>query len=179
MSVKEKKVKKPLTTKQKQTKYRALQYTAIGGMGASVITPFIIIGAINFDEWFISNADGYKVGIGATLALAVMGIALALVTQKKEKESKLTNGWITLMVFWFAIAFIFKLLASIYDEIFSLMMWTGLGLAGAFGLDIVSKKQKEKADAYKEARSKANEDTIKEQAKREFEEEEGIDPPVE
>lgn len=172
-----KKEKKPLTTKQKQIKYRSLQYAAIGGMGVSVLTPFIVIGAINFEEWFQSS-EGYKVGIGATLALAVMGIAILLVTRKKEKESKLTDGWITLMVFWFAIAFIFKLLSSIYDEIFGLMMWSGLGLAGAFGLDIVSKKEKEKADAYKEARAKAQEDNIKEQAKREFEAEEE-EPPVE
>lgn len=167
--------KKPLTTKQKQYRYRSLQYAAVGGEFASIITPFIIIGAVNFDEWFIDNPEGYKVGIGATLALAVMGIAVALITMKKEKESKLTEGWITLLVFWFAIAFIFKLMSSIYAEIFSLMMWCGLGLAAAFGLDIVSKNLKAKADAYKEARADANKETIKEQAKREVEEEIPVD----
>ena len=167
--------KKPLTTKQKQYRYRGLQYTAIGGMFVSILTPFIIIGAINFNDWFIQNEEGYKVGIGATLALAVMGIAIALVTMKKEKESKLTNGWITLLVFWFAIALICKLLSSIYDEIFSLMMWCGLGLAAAFGLDIVSKNLKEKADAYKEARADATKETIKEKAKKEVEEEIPVD----
>lgn len=162
------KEKKPLTTKQKQLKHRALQYTAIGGMGASVLTPFIILGAVNYEEWFVSE-NGWKVGLGGSLSLAVMGIAIALVTKKKEKESTLTNGWITLMVFWFAIAFIFKLLSGIYDDIFGIMMWGGLGLAGAFGLDIVSKKEKEKADAYKEARDEANKEDIKEQAKKEVE----------
>lgn len=165
-----KKQKKPLTTKQKQIKYRALQYTAIGGMGVSILTPFIILGIVNFEDWF-KTEGGWKVGLGGTLALAVMGIAVALVTKKKEKESTLTNGWITLIVMWFAIAFIFKLLSGIYDDIFGIMMWGGLGLAAAFGLDIVSKKEKEKADAYKEAREEANKDNIKEQAKREVEEE--------
>ena len=165
------KQKKKLTTKQKQTKYRALQYAAIGGMGVSVITPFIVIGAVNFQDWFQTD-NSYQLGIGFTLALAVMGIAVALVARKKEKESKLTNGWITLLVFWFAAAFVFKLLSAIYDEIFTIMLWTGLGLAGAFGLDIVSKKEAEKADAYKEARAEAQKETIKEQAKKEVEEEE-------
>ena len=58
MSVKEKKVKKPLTTKQKQYRYRGLQYAAIGGEFVSILTPFIIIGGVNFDEWFISNPEG-------------------------------------------------------------------------------------------------------------------------
>lgn len=165
---------KKLTTKQKQIKYRALQYTAIGGMGVSIITPFIVLGIVNFEEWF-KTSDGYKVGLGATLALAVMGIAILLVTKKKEKESTLTNGWITLMVFWFAVAFIFKLLSSIYDEIFGIMMWTGLGLAAAFGLDIVSKEEKKKADAYKNARAKVKEDSIEEEARKEVEEEQATE----
>ena len=165
------KEKKPLTTKQKQNKHRALQYAAIGGMGVSVLTPFIILGAVNYEDWFVSEG-GWKVGLGGTLALAVMGIAIALVTKKKEKESTLTNGWITLMVFWFAIAFIFKLLSGIYDEIFGIMLWGGLGLAGAFGLDIVAKKEKEKADAYKEARKKTTEEILKEKIKKEVEAEE-------
>lgn len=167
---KEKKPKKELTTKQKQNKYRALQYTAIGGMFGSILTPFIVLGIVNYEDWF-KTSEGWKVGLGGTLALAVVGFAFFLVTRKKEKESKVTDGWITLIVMWFAIAFIFKLLSSIYYDIFTIMMWTGLGLAGAFGLDIVSKKEKEKADAYKEARKKAKQESIEEKAKREVDEE--------
>lgn len=162
--------KKKLTTKQKQNKYRALQYTAIAGEFASIITPFIIIGLVNFDEWFKSDG-GWKIGLGAALGLAVMGIAIFLVTKKKETQSKVTDGWITLLVIWFAVAFIFKLVAEIYDAIFGIMMWTGLGLCAAFGLDMVSKEMKKKADAYKDARAKVKEETIEEQAKKEVEEE--------
>lgn len=165
------KAKKKLTTKQEQTKHRALQYTAVGGMYASLLTPFIVLGAVHFNEWF-AHEEGWKVGLGFTLSLAVMGIAVALVTKKKEKESTLTNGWITFIVIWLAVAIIFKLLSQIYDEIFGIMLWTALGLAGAFGLDIVSKKEKEKADAYKDARAKAMGETIKEKAMREVEKEE-------
>ena len=163
--------KKELTTKQKQMKYRALQYTAIGGMFASVLTPFIVLGIVNFQDWFMAS-DGYKIGLGGTLGLAVVGIALALVTFKKEKESKVTDGWITLLVIWFALAFVFKLLERIYSEIFTIMMWTGLGLAVAFGLNIFSKKEKEKADLYKEARSKVNQETLEDKIRQEVAEEE-------
>lgn len=161
--------KKPLTTKQKQTKYRALQYTAVGGEFACILTPFIILGIVNADEWFVNNQEGWKIGLGATLGLAVVGLAMFLVTYKKEKESKVTEGWITMLVMWFAVAFVFKLLSSIYEEIFTIMMWTGLGLATAFGLDIVSKQQKRKADAYKEARKKVQQETLEEQIKKEVE----------
>ena len=155
---------------EKEKKYRALQYTAVGGMFASVITPFIILGIANFSEWF-QNENGWKIGLGASLGLAVAGIAIFLVTAKKEKESNVTAGWITLVVCWFAVAFVFKLLASIYEQIFGIMMWTGLGLCSAFGLDLVAKKEKEKADAYKSARKNVEQETIQEQAKREVEEE--------
>lgn len=165
-----KKEKKPLTTKQQQTKHRALQYTAIGGMFGSILTPFIILGAINFEDWFKSDG-GWKIGLGATLGMAVVGIAIFLVTKKKEKESKVTDGWITFIVCWFAVAFIAKLFESIYSQIFEIMMWTGLGICGAFGLDLVSKDQKRKADAYKTARAKVQEESIEEKAKKEVEEE--------
>ena len=166
----EKKEKKPLTTKQKQTKHRALQYTAIGGMFGSILTPFIILGAINFQDWFMADS-GWKIGLGATLSMAVVGIAIFLVTKKKEKESKVTDGWITFIVCWFAVAFIVKLVESIYSQVFEIMMWTGLGICGAFGLDLVSKDQRRKADAYKVARAKVKEDSIEEQAKKEVEKE--------
>ena len=164
------KEKKPLTTKQQQTKHRALQYTAIGGMFGSILTPFIILGAINFEDWF-KTEGGWKIGLGATLGMAVVGIAVFLVTKKKEKESKVTDGWITFIVCWFAVAFIAKLFESIYSQIFEIMMWTGLGLCGAFGLDLVSKDQKRKADTIKEVRNETEKDSFKERIKKEYEKE--------
>lgn len=164
------KQKKPLTTKQQQTKHRALQYTAIGGMFGSILTPFIILGAINFEDWF-KTEGGWKIGLGATLGMAVVGIAVFLVTKKKEKESKVTDGWITFIVCWLAVAFIAELFESIYSQIFEIMMWTGLGLCGAFGLDLVSKDQKRKADTIKEVRNETEKDSFKERIKKEYEKE--------
>ena len=154
----------------KQRKYRTLLYTCLGGEFISVLTPFIIIGIANADKWFKSE-DGWKIGLGGSLALALMGIAIFLVTQKKEKESKVTNGWITLIVGWFAIAFVFVLLTNIMDQIATIMLFGGIGLCGAFGLDLVSKSFKTKADLYKEAIGEVQKSTLKEQIQQEVNEE--------
>ena len=153
--------KKQLTAKQQQTKYRALQYTTFVGEFISILTPFIIMGIVNYDEWFTTE-EGWKVGLGGTLALALMGIAVFLVTKKKEDE-KITGGYITLIVGWFAVAFIFMLLASIMEQITTIMMFGGLGLLCAFGLDIASHNFKDKADLYKKTIQVAKENVVKQQ----------------
>lgn len=161
---------KKLTTRQKQKKYRTLQYTCVGGEFISVLTPFIILGVVNADKWFKSS-DGWKVGLGGALALALMGIAVFLVSYKKEKDNKITNGWITLIVGWFAVTFVFILLANIMDQIATIMLFGGIGLCGAFGLDLISKSFKTKADLYKEAIGEVTKDKLKEQIAQEVEEE--------
>lgn len=158
------------TASQKQKKYRILQYTCVGGEFISALTPFIILGAVNAEKWFTSS-EGWKVGLGGSLALALMGLAVFLVTNKKEKESKVTNGWITLIVGWFMVAFIFVLLTNIMDQIATIMLFGGIGLCGAFGLDLVSKSFKVKADLYKEAIGEVKTEKLKEQIQREVEEE--------
>lgn len=157
--------KKPLTAKQKQNKYRGLQYTTFVGEFISILTPFIVMGAVNAEEWFYQE-EGWKVGLGGTLALALMGICVFLVTKKKEDE-KITSGYITLIVGWFAVAFIFMLLASIMEQITTIMMFGGLGLLGAFGLDMTSKNFKAKADAIKKAIAKVDEEMLEEEIKEE------------
>lgn len=158
--------KKPLTANQKLKKYRALQYTTFASEFLSIFTPFIVMGCVNAQEWFY-NEEGWKVGLGGTLALALMGIAVFLVTKKKEDE-KITGGYITLIVGWFAVAFIFMLLADIMSQITTIMMFGGIGLLGAFGLDIASKDFKLKADAYKETIKKAKENVIKSEVENEL-----------
>ena len=159
---------KKLTTNQKKNKYRALQYTTFVGEFVSIIMPFVVMGAINSKEWFY-NEEGWKVGLGGTLALALMGIAVFLVTKKKE-DDKITGGYITLIVGWFAVAFVFMLLASIMEQITTIMMFGGIGLLGAFGLDITSKSFKAKADLYKETIQKSKETVLKEEVVKELKE---------
>ena len=158
--------KKPLTAKQKQNKYRALQYSTFVGEFVSIILPFVIMGAVNYEDWFVSES-GWKVGLGGTLALALLGIAVLLVTKKKEDE-KITSGYIALIVGWFAVAFIFVLLASIIEQIAMIMFFGGIGILGAFGLDMTSKNFKAKADLYKNAIAKAKTENLEEELKDEF-----------
>ena len=161
---------KKLTVAQKQKGYRVAQYTCLGSEFVATLTPFIIMGAVNADKWFKSE-DGWKIGLGGALALALMGIAVFLVTAKKDNENKLTNGWITLIVGWFAVAFIFVLLANIMDQISTIMFIGGIGLLAAFGLDITSKQMKKKSDTYKEVLGDVNKDKLKEQVEKEYAEE--------
>lgn len=159
---------KPLTAKQKQAKYRALQYSTFIGEFVSILTPFIIMGAVNYEDWFVSES-GWKVGLGGTLALALLGIAVLLVTKKKEDNS-ITSGYITLIIGWFAVAFVFMLLASIMEQITTIMFFGGIGILGAFGLDMTSKNFKVKADKYKESIEKAKSKVIEDEVEKEIKE---------
>lgn len=161
--------KKKLTATQKKNRYRALQYTTFVSEFISIMTPYIVMGAVNYEEWF-AQSEGWKVGLGGSLAMALLGLAIFLVTKKKE-DTKLTSGYITLIIGWFAVAFVFVLLTSIMDQIATIMLFGGLGILGAFGLDIVSKNMKAKADMYKQALSKVKNDTIEKQIAREVMEE--------
>ena len=164
--------KKELTTKQKQIRYRVGQYGCYAGMGLSVMTPSLIMGAINFEEWFATNNDGYKIGIGATIGLVVTAIAMVLVTQKAEKRIKVTDMWITLICCWFAVFFALKMLGDIILQVADIGLWTGLGLCSAFGFYLFSTVNERNANSYKNARAKVKEETIEEKAKREVENEE-------
>lgn len=158
--------KKQLTATQKKNKYRALQYSTFAGEFVSIILPFVIMGAVNYEDWFVSES-GWKVGLGGTLALALLGIAVLLVTRKKEDE-KITSGYITLVIGWFAVAFIFMLLASIMEQITTIMFFGGIGILGAFGLDMTSKHFQAKANLYKDAIEKGKQDVLKEEVTQEL-----------
>lgn len=158
--------KKQLTAKQKQTKYRALQYTTFVSEFISIFTPFIVMGIVNKDEWFTTE-EGWKVGLGGSLALALLGLAVLGLMKKKEEDKKegekFTYGFISLIVGWFAVAFVFMLLASIMEQITTIMLFGGFGLIGAFGLDLASHNFKDKADLYKKTIQAAKENVVKQQ----------------
>lgn len=164
---KPKKQKKPLTTEEKIKRNRLLRYGSYGGIGLSLITPFIIMGAVNFNDWFIETGEGWKIGLGGALGLAVMGMAVFLVTQNKEKENKMTSGWITLIVGWFTVAFIFKLLGAILEEMFIIMLFGGIGICAAFGFDITGKKCKNEADKLESAKKKVEQEELEEKIRAE------------
>lgn len=162
--------KKELTATQKKNRYKALQYVTFAGEFISVLTPFIIMGAVNAKEWFYQE-EGWKVGLGGTLALALLGIAIFAISKKREKDKeegeKIPYGYIALIIGWFAVAFVFKLLASIKEQIANIMIFGGFGLLGALGLDMTSKYYGGLADLYIEEAKEIKKEKIREEIREE------------
>lgn len=171
----EKKAKKELSATQTKNKYRALQYTFTGCQFLSIIAPYVVIGAVNFNEYFVYNTEGWKVGTGGTIALALMGFACFAVGKKKDESNKYTNGYLTLGLLWLAIGFLFFMLSSILGDMAMIMVCGSAGIFGALGLNLASENMKAKADLYKKAIEEANKDGIKnkvaEEAKKKAQEE--------
>jgi len=166
------KEKKPLTIKQ-QVKRNTL-YSKLFSYSEFVAAamPYGIMAIVNREEWFALNPEPWKIGLGGGLGLALLGIALFLIEKKKEEGSKLTNGTITLVIGWYAVTFIFFLLASIDMEIYKIMAYGGMGLIACIGLEYESNKFKLKAQENKDNLKKAESKIQTEQAEKELKEEE-------
>ena len=162
-----KKEKKPLTIKDKQRQARVKQYALFGSEFLSIATPFAIMAGVNHQEWFIQNPEPWKLGLGGALGLALLSLSVLLVSKQKGSK-ELTSGYIALIIGWYAVAFVFLLLARVMNEIYTIMFYGGFGLLGAFGLDMGSKHYKKEADNYKVAREEATKEINKEQAKQDI-----------
>ena len=155
------------TIKKKKNKYRALQYGFTVGEYISVATPYAVMACVNAEEWFVFNPEPWKIGLGGSIGLALMALSVFLVTKKNEKK-ELTNGMIGLVIGWYAVAFVFFLLAKINMEIYTIMFYGGFGLLGALGLNIGAKNFENKANNMKKAITDAQAELNKEQAREEI-----------
>ena len=163
--------KKKLTATKKKKLYKLASRGAFAGEFISIGTPYVVMGAINYEEWF-KGTEGWKVGLGGSIALALMGIAVLLVKKNKDSEDKSTiSGFITLLLGWLAVAFVFLLLANIMHQIASIMFFGAIGIAGALGLEIVSSKYDEKAEMYEMAIKKIRGESVENEVRKEIEKE--------
>lgn len=160
-------MKKKKTIKQQKNKERAIQYSLFAGQFAVLPIPFAVMAVVNREEWFINNPEGWKIGLGGSIALALMAIMMFLVSAKKE-NSELTGGYVALLIGWYAFAFVSMLLSQIMYEIYKVMMISGSGMLAAFGLDTGSKIYKKKADKHKAQLDEAEKQLGVEQAKAEM-----------
>lgn len=160
-------MKKQLTLKQKKNRERAAQYGLFAGQFAILPVPFAAMAVANADEWFVNNPNGWKIGLGGGIAIALMAIMTFLVSKRKE-NAELTSGYVSLLIGWYAFAFVAMLMSEIMYEIYKVMMIGGTGMLAAFGLDQGSKYFKKKADKHKAAIEEAEKDLDKEQAKEEM-----------
>jgi thiol:disulfide interchange protein len=163
--------KKPLTIKQQYRRNKAYQYGLVGGEYVSTLLPYGIMAIVNREEWFVYNPDSWKVGLGGAIGMVLLALAMFLITKRKDNE-KLADGMIALVIGWYAVTFVFFLLAQINMEIYKIMAYGGLGLMGALGLDIGSKHFEKKAKDLKQAMTNAKTNLDTEQATKEILEQE-------
>lgn len=159
--------KKPLTIKQKYKRYKTYQYGLVGGEYFATLLPYGIMAIVNRDEWFTYNPDSWKVGLGGSIGMVLLALAMFLITKRKD-NAKLTDGMIALVIGWYAITFVFFLLAQINIEIYKIMGYGGFGLIAALGLDIGSKHFEKKANDLKVAMDNARQNLDTEQATKEI-----------
>lgn len=156
------KPKKELTPTQRKRRYKAIQWTCFGGEFVSVFAPFIAIGIANYDKYFVEY-DGVRMSIAAAMALAVMGLATWLVAKKKFE-----NSFITLIVGWATATFVFYMMGEMITDLSTIMLFGLIGICGAYGLDIGSKKAEKKAKAIQEGIDQAKKEGIAEDYKEEL-----------
>lgn len=171
-------MKKQMTIKQQKNRERAIQYSLFAGQFAVLPVPFAAMAIANHEEWFVQNPDGWKIGLGGGIAIALMAIMMFLISAKKENK-ELTGGYVAMIIGWYAFAFVAMLLSEIMYQIYQIMMIGGTGMLAAFGLDTLSKQYKKKADKHQAQLLKAEEDLGVEQAKAEMKQEVKIEEPEE
>lgn len=154
--------KKQKTVKQQKKTYKRLGHLCFVSEFGSVFAPFIAIGIVNYEKYFIQY-NGTKISIGFALAMVIMGIATWLVAKKEFKQS-----FITLLVAWAMVTGILFLIKEILNDICYIMLFGWLGLVGAYGLDLGKKALYKKADRIDAQIKAAEDENTKEQYKQEF-----------
>ena len=165
------KEKKELTIKQQKKRYKTYKYLMVCGEYISALLPFGIMAIVNREEWFVYNPEPWKVGLGGAIGMTLLALAMFLITKKRDNE-KLTNGMIAMLIGWYAVTFVFFLLAQINMEIYKVMSYGGLGLLAAVGLDVGSKYFDKKATDLDRAMKQAETNLQTEQATKEILEQE-------
>lgn len=148
--------KKEKTPTQLKKSYKRISRACFLGQFASVASPFITIGIVNYEKYFVEY-NGTKMSIAAVLAACIMGLAVWLTSKKK-----FTNNYVTLIVGWASVTGIFFLLGQVINDIAYIMLFGLIGLIGAQGLDIVSAKADAKAEEIQKGIDAAKEQMTKE-----------------
>ena len=153
--------KKELTVKQQASRLGRIKWLCRILEYVSIATPFVTIALINKDKYFVEY-DGTRMSISLLLGLALMGFAIWGITEKK-----LENTYVSFIIKWVIVAFIFTMLGEVITDI-AMIMWFGLiGLAGSQGLEIASNKASQEQQRKLEAIKKAQDELDTEQAKEE------------
>ena len=167
-----------MTVEELKKRYRRWQYGAFFGEFMSLLAPYIVLGAINFEDWFVQES-GWKVGLGGLLGMALAGMALLLVNKKQSDDMKREAGqkastavvsyeWIVLILGWIMAIVIFALIETILHQIVQIMIGGLIGILGAAGFDIAHVELKKKANKLEDDIEQATRELTREQAKQEI-----------
>lgn len=152
---------KEKTPTQKKKSYKRWSRLCFFGEFVSVAAPFLAIGIANYDKYFIEY-DGTKITTGFAMAMIIMGLAVWLVGKKE-----ITNSMITLVIGWGLVTGILFLIEELLADLCYIMLFGWIGLVGALGLDVGSKKLAAKSDKIAKAIERAEDEELVEAYKEE------------
>lgn len=149
------KEKKQRTPTEEVKHLKRIKTSCFFGQFLSVAAPFITIGIVNFDKYFVKY-DGVKMSIASILAAFLMGLAVWLTSKKK-----FTNSYVTLIIGWAAVTCLFFLLGELIKDVSYIMLFALIGLLGAAGLDVASAKTDAKINQIQEGIQEAKKQMTK------------------
>jgi len=142
------------TPTQQKKKLNRLSRLCFFGEFVSVFAPFITIGLVNYEKYFVEY-DGTKISIGFVLAMAVMGIAVFLLSKKQFE-----NSFITIIVGWAMVTGILFLIKELLEDLCYIMLFGLIGLGGAWGLDVGKNNLNKKAAELQEGIDQAKREMV-------------------
>ena len=149
MATKNKKAKTP---SQLVKRYKRISRLSFAGIFVSTITPYIVIGIVNYQKYFV-EVEGWKITTGGSLAIAIMGLSAFLVAKKKFNPN-----FASLVISWAIVDFILFLINDIINQIATIMFFGWFGILAAYGCNKVSEIYDEKAKKIKSGISKAEDE---------------------
>ena len=114
----------------------------LAGKWMSIISPFVIIGAVNFNDYF-TEANGVKMSLGCTLACFVAGVAIF----NESKDNKKING----LVGWAIAIALCWLLSSILQDLLLILTAGFCGQLVGKGFEIAEDVQVEQYNIFNQA----------------------------
>lgn len=127
----------------------------------SCLAPFVVLTAINFDEYFVQS-DAWRTSLSFAMLAGSTVIAICLMTKEKLKMnlvSALTGLIVADATFW--------LLGSLITDLAYILLFVIFGFVGALVLEIKRKKEIEQIDLLNKGIEKAETDMIAEEYKSE------------
>lgn len=148
--------KKKKTPTQKRREYKLLSKTCFAGQFLAVAAPYIVVGGIKFDDYFIEY-NGTKMSIACIIAFIVMGVVIWAVAKKKFKAT-----YVSIIL---GMSIFIGLLFLIDEIVYDLKYICTAGLAGlviAAGLEKGSEKLDNKAEQITQGINLAQQEATKE-----------------